>query len=170
MGVVVGGRRLAVALLWLSVCVWSFGEARDVHGFSMRITLGDGSEVELEYGWWPSDGRTTDRFCGAHGVSESDCAVLRAHATGLRDAMGRFFLASTEFGNSHAGGARPFAWLDGELMFRSTGSSNPGRNYPGVWLPTAGICPWWFQQLPEGFPRSFASDWFSEGPRKGASP
>ena len=36
------------------------------------------------------------------------------------------------------------ALLDSELMFRSTGTSNPGRNFPKIWLPSAGLCPEWF--------------------------
>ena len=40
--------------------------------------------------------------------------------------------------------------------FRSSGTSNAGRNYPGLWLPTAGICPYWFQQRVEGRPWSYA--------------
>ena len=39
---------------------------------------------------------------------------------------------------------RPMAFLNGELMFRSTGTSNPGQNFPGIWLPSAGIAPRWF--------------------------
>ena len=39
---------------------------------------------------------------------------------------------------------RPMALLSNELMFRSTGTSNPGHNFPGFWLPSAGICPEWF--------------------------
>ena len=26
----------------------------------------------------------------------------------------------------------------------STGTSNPGHNYPGLWLPSAGVAPYWF--------------------------
>ena len=37
--------------------------------------------------------------------------------------------------------ARGMAFLDGELFFKSTGTSNPGRNYPGIWLPSSGISP-----------------------------
>lgn len=39
---------------------------------------------------------------------------------------------------------RPMALLDQELMFRSTGTSNPGHNFPGFWLPSSGISPEWF--------------------------
>ena len=42
---------------------------------------------------------------------------------------------------------RPMAMLGKELMFRSTGTSNPGRNFPGFWLPSAGICPEWFLNM-----------------------
>ena len=42
---------------------------------------------------------------------------------------------------------RPMAFLNNELMFRSTGTSNPGRNFPGIWLPSAGIAPLWFMDV-----------------------
>ena len=40
--------------------------------------------------------------------------------------------------------ARGMVYLDEELLFKSTGTSNPGRNYPGIWLPSAGIAPRFF--------------------------
>jgi hypothetical protein len=39
---------------------------------------------------------------------------------------------------------RPMAMLDEELMFRSTGTSNPGHNFPKIWLPSSGLSPEWF--------------------------
>ena len=39
---------------------------------------------------------------------------------------------------------RPMAMLDQELMFRSTGTSNPGHNFPKFWLPSSGLAPEWF--------------------------
>lgn len=51
-----------------------------------------------------------------------------------------FFLATARAGGGESS-ARVLAFVGSELMFRSTGSSNYGSNYPGVWFPTAGICP-----------------------------
>ena len=90
-----------------------------------------------------------------YSISSDDCATLQRHVTAKRDGLGRFFVAATDRAAA-APSRRLFALLDGELMFRSTGTSNPGRNYPGMWLPTAGICPWWFQQPAAGRPTSFA--------------
>ena len=59
------------------------------------------------------------------------------------------FLATTR---RHAGesSARVMAYAGAELMFRSSGSSNYGANYPGFWFPTAGICPRSFLQARRG--------------------
>ncbi|CAH0377940.1 unnamed protein product [Pelagomonas calceolata] len=122
---------------------------------SIPIGLGDGSTQRLQLGWFPRDTDATEAFCSEYSVSSDDCATLYRHVTAKRDGLGRFFVAATDQAAALPS-RRLFALLDGELMFRSTGTSNPGRNYPGMWLPTAGICPWWFQQPTEGRPRSFA--------------
>ena len=41
-------------------------------------------------------------------------------------------------------------------MFRSTGTSNTGRNYPNAWLPSAGVVPFWFQRTGDTF-----ADWIA---------
>ena len=127
---------------------------------SVSVTLGDGSDAKLQLGWFPTDRATTDAFCDAYGVSDAaDRARLHEHVQDrLRPA--RFFTAFTEEAADHPSAARRFAFLDGELMFQSTGTSNPGRNYPDFWLPTAGVCPFWFQQ---GNPTSFADPYFAPG-------
>ena len=64
-----------------------------------------------------------------------------------------FFVASTISRRGAGGGGsslRMMACTASELMFRSSGSSNYGSNYPGFWFPTAGICPSSFQQLQPG--------------------
>ena len=122
---------------------------------TIKIGLGDGSTQRLQLGWFPRDTDATEPFCSKYSVSSDDCATLYRHVTAKRDGLGRFFVAATDQAAALPS-RRLFALLDGELMFRSTGTSNPGRNYPGMWLPTAGICPWWFQQPAEGRPRSFA--------------
>ena len=122
---------------------------------TIPIGLGDGSTQRLQLGWFPRDTDATRAFCSKYSISSDDCATLQRHVKGKRDALGRFFVAATDAAVAPPS-RRLFALLDGELMFRSTGTSNPGRNYPGMWLPTAGICPWWFQQPSEGRPRSFA--------------
>jgi hypothetical protein len=57
-----------------------------------------------------------------------------------------FFRASCDVSgdNSRPSAERMVVFLDGELMFRSSGTSNLGRNYPGFWFPMAGVCPQWF--------------------------
>ena len=122
---------------------------------TIPVVLGDGSTQRLQLGWFPRDTDATRAFCSKYRISTDDCATLQAHVKGKRDGLGRFFVAATDQAAA-APSRRLFALLDGELMFRSTGTSNPGRNYPGMWLPTAGICPWWFQQPAAGRPTSFA--------------
>ena len=122
---------------------------------TIPVVLGDGTTQRLQLGWFPRDTDATQAFCSKYSISSDDCATLQRHVKAKRDGLGRFFVAATEAAAAPPS-RRLFALLDGELMFRSTGTSNPGRNYPGMWLPTAGICPWWFQQPAEGRPRSFA--------------
>ena len=136
--------------LWLVALAW-ICSADD----TIPVVLGDGSTQRLQLGWFPSDTDATQAFCSKYRISSDDCATLQRHVTAKRDGLGRFFIAATDQAAALPS-RRLFALLDGELMFRSTGTSNPGRNYPGMWLPTAGICPWWFQQPAEGRPRSFA--------------
>ena len=139
-------RTRLVVLACISIC-----SADD----SIPIVLGDGSTQRLQLGWFPGDTDATQAFCSKYRISSDDCATLQRHVAAKRDGLGRFFVAATDQAAALPS-RRLFALLDGELMFRSTGTSNPGRNYPGMWLPTAGICPWWFQQPAEGRPRSFA--------------
>ena len=139
-------RTRLVVLACISIC-----SADD----TIPIVLGDGTTQRLQLGWFPRDTDATQAFCGKYRISTDDCATLQRHVTAKRDGLGRFFVAATDRAAA-APARRLFALLDGELMFRSTGTSNPGRNYPGMWLPTAGVCPWWFQQPSEGRPRSFA--------------
>lgn len=121
---------------------------------TIPIVLGDGTTQHLRLGWFPGDVVATHAFCNNYTISSGDCATLQTHVKSKRDALGHFFVAATDQAAAPPS-RRLFALLDGELMFRSTGTSNPGRNYPGMWLPTAGVCPWWFQQPAEGRPRSF---------------
>ncbi len=60
-----------------------------------------------------------------------------------------FFLATARAGGGESS-ARVLAVVGSELMFQSTGSSNYGSNYPGVWFPSAGICPRSFLQAANG--------------------
>jgi diketogulonate reductase-like aldo/keto reductase len=122
---------------------------------SIPVVLGDGSTQRLQLGWFPGDTDATQAFCSKYSIASDDCATLQRHVKGKRDALGRFFVAATDAAAAPPS-RRLFALLDGELMFRSTGTSNPGRNYPRMWLPTAGVCPWWFQQPAAGRPTSFA--------------
>ena len=139
-------RTRLVVLACISIC-----SADD----TIPIVLGDGTTQRLQLGWFTGDADATRAFCSKYSVSTDDCATLQTHVTAKRDGLGRFFVAATDRAAA-APARRLFALLDGELMFRSTGTSNPGRNYPGMWLPTAGVCPWWFQQPAEGRPTSFA--------------
>ena len=76
--------------------------------------------------------------------------VLDRHNVGNSDvAHSLFFLATARAGGGESS-ARVLAFLGSELMFRSTGSSNYGSNYPGIWFPTAGICPRSFLQRMQG--------------------
>ena len=47
-----------------------------------------------------------------------------------------FFVGTTRAGPSDPSSQRLFAYAAGELMFRSSGSSNYGSNYPGFWFPS----------------------------------
>jgi hypothetical protein len=76
--------------------------------------------------------------------------VLDRRTAGHSDeAHSSFFLAMARAGGGESS-ARVLAFLGSELMFRSTGSSNYGSNYPGVWFPTAGICPRSFLERAQG--------------------
>ena len=91
---------------------------------SIPVVLGDGSTQRLQLGWFPRDTDATEAFCSKYSVSSVDCATLQRHVTAKRDALGRFFVAATDQAAAIPS-RRLFALLDGELMFRSTGTSNP---------------------------------------------
>ncbi|KAK7234729.1 hypothetical protein SO694_00199011 [Aureococcus anophagefferens] len=144
-------------LRWLIVAAWTASRCGSEPSFT--VTLGDGSNAMLQLGWFMTDCETTQSFCDKHGVSSADCEVLQAHAARLRGSD-RFFTAFTEENTDEPAAGRRFAFVDEELMFRSTGTSNPGRNYPGFFLPTAGICPYWFQ-IGEHGTRSYSDQFFA---------
>jgi hypothetical protein len=71
----------------------------------------------------------------------------RVAANAATNTKASFFRASCDVassGNVRPSSERMIAFLNGELMFRSSGTSNLGRNYPGFWFPLAGVCPQWF--------------------------
>lgn len=76
--------------------------------------------------------------------------------------MSMFFVGTTRRGHSDTSSQRVFAVINGELLFRSSGSSNEGRNYPGMWFPSAGVCPRSFMQRRWGFHDLLASAHGSE--------
>ena len=83
---------------------------------------------------------------GSDGSSSSSSSISSSSSDGSRG-RAAYFDAFTDGPVAHPMARRPFALLGGELMFRSTGTSNPGRNFPGLWLPSAGVCPVWFSSL-----------------------
>ena len=122
------------------------------------VTLADGERRWLHLPWGGDDERRARDFCALYSVSATDCARVVAHARGLRATRSEphVFAAFADEHSQHPASARLFALLDGELMFRSTGTSNTGRNYPNAWLPSAGVVPFWFQRTGDTF-----ADWIA---------
>ena len=99
---------------------------------ALRWRDGGGGEATRH----PDDGLVRTFFTLAAAPTPDD----RGHTEGAA-----FFLAATRPGGGESS-ARVFAFAGNELMFRSSGSSNYGSNYPGFWFPSAGICPRSFLQ------------------------
>ena len=89
---------------------------------------------------WKTGGAAPARDVGLTRTVFTLTPVIRRTLGYTSEEKSSFFLATTRAGGGESS-ARVLAFVGSELMFRSTGSSNHGSNYPGVWFPTAGICP-----------------------------
>ena len=89
----------------------------------------------------PADGGLVPRFHPPLARPDSSIVSFTTVDVGESSQTTYFAMTMKDSVISDPMDARGMAFLDGELFFKSTGTSNPGRNYPGIWLPSSGISP-----------------------------
>ena len=151
--------------LWLTAAVSMAAMPRPN---TTTVTLGDGSTQTLVLGAEALPQLELLFFCHRFAILPGDCARLGlaagiASLSHLREEAGNaagrcgettmpnYFYGWGSAASRHPRAGRLFGHVAGELLFQSGGLSNPGRNYPGMFLPAAGLCPDRFRFSGESF-------------------